>query len=149
MTHTVTLTHTYTSGCVLSYTHAYLERLTRTHIQKHTCKLEHALTQTHFSQMDRCCTSRGTETQQLFPSQSDGLPLVLHEYFTLIQNGCIPDSYNSSHTGPDDQIIKLYGRTSSHCQLEKKLLEYFLAVRTKAKSLCLIGVILGDAGFVV
>lgn len=78
-------TWTHTSECG----HTHLEKHTRTHIYK----LEHALTQTqiHFPQMDRCCTSRGTETQQLFPSQSDGLPLIVYEYFTLSQNGCIPD----------------------------------------------------------
>ena len=96
-THTHALTHTQTCIRMCAVIHtcvcrkAYMR--TDTHRQKRARKAEHALTQTHthFPQMDRCCTSRGTETQQLFPSQSDGLPLIVHEYFTLSQNGCIPD----------------------------------------------------------
>lgn len=108
----------------------------------------------HFPQMDRCCTSRGTETQQLFPSQSDGLPLVLHEYFTLSQNGWIPDSFNCSHTGPDDQIIKLYWPTSSHRQLEKNKtllhISSWFWLRQKVCVECLKGgVNLGGIVFVV
>lgn len=59
-------------------------------------------------------------------------------------------AYNSSLTGPDDQIIKLYGRTSSHSQPKKtKLLEYFLEVLTNKKFVSMAGVHLGNAEFVV
>lgn len=77
-------THTYIKMCALINT--CMSKKACMHTQKPTCKAC-----AHFAQMDRCCTSRGTETQQLFPSQSDGLPLIVHEYFTLSQNGCIPD----------------------------------------------------------
>ena len=84
--------------------------------------------------MDRCCTSRGTETQQLFPSQSDGLPLIVHEYFTLSQMAAFQSAYNSSRTGPDDQIIKVYGQTSHWRQLKRiKLLPYIMEVLTDIK----------------
>lgn len=79
-----TRTRTHTNPCPCAHT--------RTYTQESTCKRQHRLTQTHIRspQMDRCCTSRGTGTQQLFPSQSDGRPLIVHEYFTLSQNGCFP-----------------------------------------------------------
>lgn len=39
----------------------------------------------------------------------------------------VQTAYKSGLTGPHDQIIKIYGWTSSHSQTrKKKLLEYFL-----------------------